>query len=129
MHSWWAMGFARLGAHTTSGLLSMTTPLPVGGRWRLQPYVKVADQPWVSGMEYWRFLAVMPATGVFATALACASSGLFSTLSIDGFCCGIARPKILLMAPKIPDCELIVKPASIPVRNGLNTAVSLRMSP
>src|SRR5687767_2334227 len=104
-------------------------PLPVGGRCRLELYVSVACQPRVSGTEYWLFLADIPATGVDATRFASASSGLASTRSICGLVGGTARPKIRLNAPQIPDCAFTVNAASMRVRNGLNRAVSLIMSP
>src|ERR1700741_4750999 len=105
------------------------TPFPVGGRWRFSLYRKLSDQPWVGGSEYWRLRPETPATGVEATELARASSGLPSTRSICGFLAGTTRPNTRAMAPKIPDSALSVTDASIFVRNGLKRALSLVTSP
>src|SRR3954465_9587230 len=89
------MGLASTGAHCVwKKFESRIVPLPVGGRCRLEEYVRVADQPWVLGTEYCRLRAVMPATGVAATRFANASSALGSTFSICGCSTGTVRPRI-----------------------------------
>src|SRR6202171_2935761 len=108
---------------------SITPPLPVGGRCRLDENVKFACQPSVCGTWYCRLRCVIPATGVLATRLANASSELCSGRSICGFFSGTAFPNTRVSTPKIPDWELTANDALIVSRNRSEEHTSELQSP
>src|SRR5687767_10870021 len=111
------------------GSTVITVPLPTGGRCLLELNVNDACQPCVAGIPKPSFRICDPATGVDATRCSSASVGPWPSRSTCGAAVGTARPNIRVSTPKMPELELRLNDASIPVRNGLSLAESLRGFP